>query len=108
MPTAIDVTEETFADEVLLSPIPVLVDFWAAWCRPCRAVSPILDKIAAENPGKLKIVKINVDENPFLAEEHQVVSIPLMKLFVKGQVETTIVGAKAKPALEKALSAYLR
>jgi len=102
------VTEDTFDAEVLQSPIPVLVDFWAEWCAPCRAISPILDTIAAEHKGKLKIVKLNIDENPFLADRYRITSIPALKIFVDGQDVTTIFGAKPKPVLEAELAAYLR
>lgn len=108
MNTAIDVTEDTFDAEVLNSPIPVLVDFWAEWCGPCRAISPILEQIAAEHPDKLKVVKLNVDDNPLLAERYRIVSIPALKVFVGGEVSTAIVGAKPKPALEAELAAYLQ
>lgn len=101
------VTEATFAAEVLNNPKPVLVDFWAAWCGPCRAVSPILDQIAAENADKIDIVKVNVDENPGLAMKYQITSIPAMKVFTAGEVTQSIIGAKPKPALEADLAAYL-
>ncbi|WP_166983112.1 thioredoxin [Paramicrobacterium fandaimingii] len=105
--TARDVTEQTFEAEVLKSDKPVLVDFWAAWCGPCRMVSPILDEIASENSEKIDIVKVNVDENPNLAMKYQITSIPAMKVFKAGEVSTSIVGAKPKPALEADLAAYL-
>lgn len=106
--TARAVTEATFADEVLNNPKPVLVDFWAAWCGPCRAVSPILDQIADENADKLDIVKVNVDENPGLAMKYQITSIPAMKVFQAGEVTQSIIGAKPKPALEADLADILK
>lgn len=106
--TARAVTEATFADEVLNNPKPVLVDFWAAWCGPCRAVSPILDQIADENADKIDIVKVNVDENPGLAMKYQITSIPAMKVFQAGEVTQSIIGAKPKPALEADLADILK
>jgi len=100
MSVAHDVTDATFADEVLNSEDTIMVDFWAEWCGPCRAVSPILDAIAAENPDKIKIVKLNVDDNPQTAMQYQITSIPAMKVFKKGELVKTIIGAKPKPAIE--------
>ncbi|MFO7690980.1 MAG: thioredoxin [Cryobacterium sp.] len=101
------VTEANFDQEVIKNEKTVLVDFWAEWCGPCRAVSPILDQIAAENSDKLDIVKLNVDEHPALAAKYQITSIPAMKVFQKGEVVKTVIGAKPKPALEKDLADYL-
>jgi thioredoxin 1 len=105
--TARSVTEANFEQEVINNEKTVLVDFWAEWCGPCRAVSPILDQIAAENADKLDIVKLNVDEHPALAAKYQITSIPAMKVFQKGEVVKTVIGAKPKPALEKDLAEYL-
>ena len=105
--TAKSTTSATFEQDVLKADGPVLVDFWAAWCGPCRMVSPVLDEIQAENPDKITVLKLNVDENPDLAMKYQITSIPAMKVFKGGQVETTIIGAKPKFALEKDLAAYL-
>ncbi|MDH6182374.1 thioredoxin 1 [Microbacteriaceae bacterium SG_E_30_P1] len=107
MSNAKDVTDATFADEVLNSSDTIMVDFWAEWCGPCRAVSPILDQIAAENPDKLKIVKLNVDDNPQMAMKYQITSIPAMKVFRGGEVVKTVIGAKPKPALEADLAEFL-
>ena len=105
--TARAVTDATFDQEVINNEKTVLVDFWAEWCGPCRAVSPILDQIASEHADKIDIVKLNVDDNPALAAKYQITSIPAMKVFQQGQVATTIIGAKPKYALEKDLATYL-
>ncbi|MET0782785.1 MAG: thioredoxin [Leifsonia flava] len=105
--TARAVTEATFDAEVLKSETTVLVDFWAEWCGPCRAVSPILDQIASEHSDKIDIVKVNVDENPQLAMKYQITSIPAFKVYQAGEVVKTVIGAKPKPALEADLAAYI-
>ena len=105
--TARSVTEANFDQEVINNEKTVLVDFWAEWCGPCRAVSPILDQIASENSDKLDIVKLNVDDHPALAAKYQITSIPAMKVFQKGEVVKTVIGAKPKPALEADLADYL-
>ncbi|MGR0218818.1 thioredoxin [Agromyces sp. ZXT2-6] len=105
--TARAVTEATFEQEVLQNDRAVLVDFWAEWCGPCRAVSPILDQIATEHSEKLDIVKLNVDENPGLAMKYQITAIPAMKVFKGGEVVHTVIGAKPKPALEADLAQFI-
>ncbi|MBN9239312.1 MAG: thioredoxin [Micrococcales bacterium 70-64] len=107
MSSAKDVTDATFADEVLNSSDTIMVDFWAEWCGPCRAVSPILDAIAAEHSDKIKIVKLNVDDNPQMAMKYQITSIPAMKVFRGGEVVKTVIGAKPKPAIEADLAEFL-
>ena len=107
MSAAHDVTDATFTDEVLNSEDTIMVDFWAEWCGPCRAVSPILDAIASEHSDKIKIVKLNVDDNPQIAMKYQITSIPAMKVFKGGEVVKTIIGAKPKPAIEHDLAEFL-
>jgi thioredoxin 1 len=97
------VTEQSFDQEVLQSDKPVLVDFWAEWCGPCHAVSPILDRIVEERNGDLKLVKVNIDEEQGLAMRYGVQSIPTMILFKNGEPAAAAIGAQPKPSLEKAL-----
>jgi thioredoxin 1 len=97
------VTEQSFEQEVLQSDKPVIVDFWAEWCGPCHAVSPVLDKIVDERNGDLKLVKVNIDEEQELAMRFGVQSIPMMILFKEGQPAAAAGGAQPKTALEKAL-----
>ena len=108
MSTATDVTDATFADQVLNSEKTVLVDFWAEWCGPCRAVSPILDQIAAEYPDKIQLVKVDVDANPQTAAKYQITSIPAMKVYRGGEVVKTVIGAMPKPALEAQVAGFLK
>ena len=106
-PLPITVTDASFAAEVLDSPTPVLVDFWAPWCGPCRAVAPILEQISREHGDKLTVAKLDVDANPLTAQRFQVASIPTMIVFKGGIATTRLVGARAKPALLDDLRDYL-
>ena len=101
------VTAANFEAEVLKSSTPVLVDFWAEWCGPCKAVGPILEEIAKDHGGKLKIVKLNTDEEAALATKYGIISIPTMNVFVNGEIVKSIVGAKPKPAMLKELESFI-
>lgn len=94
-------TKENFETEALKSDIPVLVDFWADWCGPCRMFSPIVDEFAEENPAAVKVGKVNVDEQPDLAARYGVMSIPTAILFKNGEIAATLVGVQPKTALEE-------
>jgi len=92
-------TSENFDQEVLNSDLPVLVDFWAEWCGPCRMVGPVIDEIAKDLEGKLKVVKVNVDEAQEVAGKYQIMSIPTILLFKSGEIVTQVVGAMSKDQL---------
>ena len=101
------VTDSTFDEEVARSDTPVLVDFWAEWCGPCKAIAPILDEIAAEKGGSLRVVKLNVDDNVATARRFEVMSIPTLILFKGGEIQARIVGAKGKSALLSDIDPHL-
>ncbi|WP_131784188.1 thioredoxin [Protofrankia symbiont of Coriaria ruscifolia] len=103
-----EVTDRTFGSEVLASAGPVLVDFWADWCLPCRMMAPILKEIAVELGDKLRIVKLDIGENPETAEQHRIESIPAMVVYVNGQEVERIVGARSKAELLRELSPWIR
>lgn len=107
MSDTVKVTDQSFADEVLSSERPVLVDFWATWCGPCKMVAPVLEEIATEHKDKIKIGKLDIDENPNTARDYQVMSIPTLILFQGGKPVKQIVGAKPKAALLSDLSDVL-
>ena len=99
----VKVTTETFKSEVLDSNIPVIVDFWAQWCRPCLALAPVLEEISKDLEGKVKVAKVNVDEEGYLANQFRVSSIPTVYLFENGQVKNKVVGLMRKDDLLKRL-----
>ncbi|GHF57904.1 thioredoxin 1 [Amycolatopsis bartoniae] len=107
MSNTVKVTDKSFADDVLTSETPVLVDFWATWCGPCKMVAPVLEEIAGEHKDKIKVAKLDIDENPGTARDYQVMSIPTLILFQGGKPVKQIVGAKPKAALLSDLSDVL-
>lgn len=99
--SVLSVTESNFNIEVSSSDLPVLIDFWAPWCGPCRTMSPIIDAVAAENAGRAKVVKVNVDEEPELARQFGVMSIPTLVLVKDGKTVSTLIGARPKHDVER-------
>ncbi|MEO0106879.1 MAG: thioredoxin [candidate division WOR-3 bacterium] len=103
----INITDKDFDQEVKNSPMLVLVDFWAPWCGPCRTVAPTIDEIAEEYEGKIKVAKLNVDENPGKTTEYRIMSIPNIKIFKNGRVVDEIIGAVPKDEIVKKLKKFL-
>ena len=102
-----EINESQFDQEVLQAEMPVLVDFWAPWCGPCKMLGPVLEEVAAANDGRLKVVKVNVDENPELAQKYEVMGIPAMFLLKNGQVIDSFTGAMNKQALTDKIDKYI-
>nr|AUG32740.1 Thioredoxin [Paulinella longichromatophora] len=107
MSSAADVTDASFETEILKSDVPVLVDFWAPWCGPCRMLAPIVDEIAKEFAGKLKVFKLNTDENPSIASQYGIRSIPTLMIFSDGQKVDTVVGAVPKATLSVTIEKHI-
>jgi thioredoxin 1 len=106
-PSVTTLSDTTFDEEIGAADEPVLVDFWAEWCGPCKMVAPILDEIAEEHEGKIRIAKLNVDDNPEIARRFSVMSIPTLIVFRDGQEAARIIGAKGKGQLVQELNAFL-
>ncbi|WP_299489011.1 thioredoxin [Acaryochloris sp. IP29b_bin.137] len=107
MSSPAQVTDATFKEEVIESDVPVLVDFWAPWCGPCRMVAPVVDEISEQYKGQVKVVKINTDENPNVASQYGIRSIPTLMVFKGGQRVDMVVGAVPKTTLASTLDKYL-
>ena len=103
----VTVTDATFADDVLMSEKPVIVDFWAEWCGPCRMVAPVLEEIAGAHRDKVTIAKVDVDQNPQVAQDYKILSIPTLLVFQGGKPVKQIIGAKPKAALLAEFAEYL-
>ena len=103
----LEVSAETFEQEVLKSDIPVIIDLWAPWCGPCKALTPILESIAADYEGKVKVVKLNIDESPTIAAQYQVMSIPTVLFFKDGNVESQVIGLVGKDKIARKIDTML-
>lgn len=103
----LEVSADTFEQEVLKSDIPVIIDLWAPWCGPCKALTPILESIAADYGGKVKVVKLNIDDSPSIAAQYQVMSIPTVLFFKDGEVESQVIGLVGKDKIARKIDAML-
>lgn len=107
MGKVLEITDDNFSDEVLKSDIPVLIDFWAPWCGPCRMIAPIVEELSTEYDGKIKVVKLNVDENGPIAQNYGIRSIPTLLVIKEGDVVEQIIGAVSKSALVDKVSKHI-
>ncbi|MCP4725716.1 MAG: thioredoxin [bacterium] len=107
MSNAVEITDATFEEEVLNSEIPVMIDFWAEWCAPCKMIAPAIDEIAKEYEGKIKVGKVDVDNNPTISMKYQIRSIPSLLVFKDGNVATQLVGAVPKPQIKNMIEGIL-
>lgn len=103
----VKVTDDSFEEEVLSSDVPVLVDYWAEWCGPCKTIAPVLDELADEYDGKMKVAKLNIDENPNTPPKYGIRGIPTLMLFRNGEIEATKVGSLSKTQLTEFLSSHV-
>ncbi len=103
----LEISADTFEQEVLKSEIPVVIDLWAPWCGPCKALTPILESAAADYEGKIKVVKLNIDESPSIAAQYQVMSIPTLLFFKDGNVESQVIGLVGKEKIASKIEAML-